>query len=135
VLNGPLAAIDLRGPRLWPLFWRRGEGRIAVGIARTTRKPVWLSFGQLAKHVLILGATGSGKSNTLSWLTTRAIRAGFGAIVLDLKADPALRERLAVEAGVCGRPFYVWRIEGSGQKYNPLGAGDSTARRDRLTAS
>jgi hypothetical protein len=135
VLRGPLAAIDLVGPRDWPRFWRRRGGRFAVGMARTSHRPVWLSFGQFAKHILILGATGSGKSNTLSWVTTRAIRAGYGAIVLDLKADPALRERLAVEAGICGRPFYVWRIEGGGQQYNPLSAGDSTARRDRLTAS
>src|SRR4029078_12176759 len=89
----------------------------------------------LYTHALSLGATRSAKWNTLAWLTTRAIRAGYGAIVLDLKADPALRERLAVEAGICGRPFYLWRIEGGGQKYNPLKAGDATARRDRLTAS
>lgn len=135
VTRSPVAAIDLVGERQWPRFWRRGPRRLALGIGRNSGKPVWLSLAQLAKHVLILGATGAGKSNTLKWLTTRAIRAGHGAIVLDLKADPELLERLAVEAGLWGRPFYVWRIEGGGQRCNPLRAGDATARRDRLTAS
>lgn len=135
VRRGPLGAIDLDGARLWPRWWRRGPARIALGEDLVQRRPVWLAFDQLAKHLLILGATGGGKSNSLLWIVTRAIRAGYGSLVLDMKGDPALRERLMVEAGLCRRPFYLWRIEGGGQLYNPLAAGDSTARRDRLTAS
>ncbi len=124
VCRGPLGAIDRRGP-----------GGIALGEDLVKRRPVWLGFDQLAKHVLILGATGGGKSNSLVWIVTRAMRAGHGAVVIDMKGDPNLRERLMVEAVLCQRPFYLWRIEGGGQHYNPLKAGDSTARRDRLTAS
>src|SRR5207248_6908441 len=83
----------------------------------------------------ILGATGSGKSNALLWITTRVIRGGYGAIVLDMKADPELRERLAVEAGLLGRPFYLFRLDGRDQYYNPLRRGSGTARRDRLVAA
>lgn len=111
--------------------------RLALGEHLTTKRPVWLHIDQLRKHTLILGATGSGKSNSLTWLSTRAIRSGFGAIVLDMKGDPLLRERLAVEAGLNNRPYYVFRIEaGPGtQNYNPLRRGDATGRRDRLVAS
>lgn len=133
--RGALGAVNLEGPRLWPRWWRRGGPRIALGEELVKRRPVWLAFDQLAKHLLILGATGGGKSNSLLWIATRSVRAGYGAIVLDMKGDPGVRERLMVEAGLCGRPFYLWRIEGAGQHYNPLKLGDSTARRDRLTAS
>ncbi|MFL5896337.1 MAG: type IV secretory system conjugative DNA transfer family protein, partial [Thermoleophilaceae bacterium] len=134
--RGPLGALDLEGPRRWPAFCRRGEPRLALGQGRTSRRPVWLSFAQLRKHTLILGATGAGKSNTLGWIVTRALRAGDGAVVIDMKADPHLRERLAVEAGLCRKPYYEFRIEdGGGQRYNPLRHGDETARRDRLVAS
>jgi hypothetical protein len=135
VAAGPLGAVDLVGARLWPAFWRRGEPRVALGLETRTRRPVWLRLSQLRKHTLVLGATGGGKSNTLTWLVTRMVRAGYGAVFLDMKGDPYLRERLAVEAGLCGRPFYLFRIEDEGQHYNPLRRGDATARRDRLVAS
>jgi energy-coupling factor transporter ATP-binding protein EcfA2 len=134
VTSGPFGAIDLR-PRRRRRPWQRSGPRMALGIKGISGRPVWLSFAQLGKHVLILGATGSGKSNTLVWMASRAIRAGHGAVLLDMKGDPELRERLAVEAGLNGRPFYVWQIEAGGQRYNPLKAGDTTAKRDRLTAS
>lgn len=133
--RGALGAVELEGPRAWPRWWRRGGARIALGEEHVKRRPVWLAFDQLAKHLLILGATGGGKSNSMLWIATRSMRAGYGTIVLDMKGDPGLRERLMVEAGLCRRPFYLWRIEGGGQCYNPLKSGDSTARRDRLTAS
>lgn len=112
-------------------------GRIALGTDTITRRPVWLHLDQLRKHTLILGATGSGKSNTLSWLTTRAIRAGFGAIVLDMKGDPHLRDRLQTEARLYGRPFLLFRIEDDADNrlYNPLRRGDATSTRDRLVAA
>lgn len=128
--SGALGAVDV-----WGVGGRRSGSRIALGEELVRRRPVWLGLDQLAKHLLILGATGGGKTNSLLWIVTRTMRAGYGAIVLDMKGDPDLRERLMVEAGLCGRPFYLWRIEGGGQRYNPLKAGDATARRDRLTAS
>lgn len=146
VAGGPRGAVDLpqrpaagtrRRRTLGPA--KRGatasDGRIAIGEERRTRRPVALSLAQLRKHTLILGATGSGKSNALLWLTTSLIRAGYGAIVLDMKADPELRERLAVEAGLCGRPFYLFRLDACDQFYNPLRRGSATARRDRLAAA
>jgi len=135
VHRSPLGALDLRGPREWPCFWRRGSARLALGETLVGREPVWLSFDQLEKHLLILGATGGGKTNSLLWVTTRAVRAGKGALILDMKADPGLAQRVQAEAGLWGRPFYLFRIEGEGQLYNPLAHGDNTARRDRLTAS
>ena len=138
IASGARGALDIdRRPRRLPSRRRprQAEDRIAIGEQRRTRRPVWLSLAQLRKHTLILGATGSGKSNGLLWLTTRIIRAGYGAIALDMKADPELRDRLAVEAALCGRPFYLFRLDGCDQYYNPLRRGDVTARRDRLVAA
>lgn len=130
VRSGALGAVDAKGSKRRP-----GGSRVALGEELVGRRPVWLGLDQLAKHLLILGATGGGKTNSLLWIVTRTMRAGYGTIVLDMKGDPGLRDRLVVEAGLCGRPFYLWRIEGGGQHYNPLKAGDATARRDRLAAS
>jgi intracellular multiplication protein IcmO len=136
--RGPLAAIDIAQRRDWPFRpWRRRSARIAIGISRRSGRPVWLRLSQIAKHVLVLGATGSGKTTTMLWIATRMIRAGYGAVVVDLKGDPKLWARLAFEAGMNGRPFYLWRIQGGPgtQRYNPLGSGDVTSCRDRLVAS
>jgi hypothetical protein len=138
VRRGPLAAIDPGGARDWPLRpWQRRPERIAIGVSRRSGRPAWLRLSQIAKHVLVLGATGSGKTTTMLWIATRMIRAGYGAIVVDLKGDPKLWARLAFEAGMNGRPFYLWRIQGGPgtQRYNPLGSGDATSCRDRLVAS
>lgn len=137
IASGPRGAIDLRptGPVRVRRRRAASEGSVAIGEERRTRRPVCLTLEQLRKHTLILGATGSGKSNALLWITTRLIRAGYGAIALDMKADPELRERLAVEAGLLGRPFYLFRLDGRDQYYNPLRRGSATARRDRLVAA
>jgi DNA helicase HerA-like ATPase len=56
--------------------------------------PVRLGFGAgSGRHGLLLGASGAGKSNALLWTVNRRREAGFGVVVVDMKADPSLASR------------------------------------------
>ena len=50
-------------------------------------------------HTLIVGATGSGKTVTQTWIAARAIERGMGAIVIDPKGDRAMRSLLLAATG------------------------------------
>jgi DNA helicase HerA-like ATPase len=58
-------------------------------------------------HVLLVGATGSGKTMTQAWIAARAIEQGMGAIVVDPKGDSTIRAAVANTARRAGREFIV----------------------------
>ncbi|MET0513377.1 MAG: hypothetical protein ABW135_17045 [Thermoleophilaceae bacterium] len=61
-------------------------GELVLGIGSRGR-PVSLRFGGTSgRHGLLLGASGSGKSNALLWCLARHIDARFGAVVVDMRA-------------------------------------------------
>ncbi len=94
--------------------------------------PVRVTFGVgSGRHMLQLGATGSGKTNTLVWIAARHVERGFGCVVIDLKGDPALARRLQLEALAHGRPFWNFTLEG-GDHWNPLAHGNPTELKDKL---
>ena len=98
-------------------------------------KPVSVRFGGASgRHGLLLGASGSGKSNALLWCVARHIDAGFGAVVIDMKGDQLLERRLEAEAVAADRPFFCWTLEG-GDRWNPLARGDRSELKDKLIAS
>jgi conjugal transfer pilus assembly protein TraD len=97
--------------------------------------PVRLRFGgESGRHGLLLGASGSGKSNALVWTVSRHMEAGFGVVVIDMKADPALAARLRVEAERRRQPFYFWSLDG-GDRWNPLRRGNRSELKDKLIAT
>jgi ABC-type phosphonate transport system ATPase subunit len=53
--------------------------------------------GTSGRHGLLLGASGSGKSNALLWCVARHIDAGFGAVVIDMKGDQLLERQIEAE--------------------------------------
>lgn len=85
------------------------------------------------RHTLIVGATGSGKTVTETWIAARAIEAGLGAIVLDPKGDARMREHLIEAAGFCGRRFIEWTPSGP-SVYNPFGHGGASEIADKALA-
>jgi type IV secretory pathway TraG/TraD family ATPase VirD4 len=85
------------------------------------------------KHTLIVGATGSGKTVTETWIATRAIEAGLAAVVLDPKGDDRMRKQLAQAAHASGRPFLEWTPRGP-SVYNPLGHGAASEIADKALA-
>jgi hypothetical protein len=110
------------------------KGRYLLGFDGR-RRPVMLRFGgQSGRHGLLVGASGSGKSNALLWCVARHIEAGFGVVVVDMKGDQLLSRRLEREAERWGHPFYRWTLDG-GDRWNPLARGNRSELKDKLIGS
>lgn len=98
--------------------------------------PVLLSDEEVNAHVLVLGATGSGKTTTLLRFMESAAARGIALIVVDGKADPGLAGRVRALAGACGRRFRHFDMTRPDESapYNPLRRGSTLELRDRLMA-
>jgi conjugal transfer pilus assembly protein TraD len=113
--------------------WFRGEQLI---LGRDERGGlVSIPFGEagLGTHSLLVGATGSGKTVTQTWMTVRGIERGMGAIVIDPKGDRDMRAAVAGAAHGAGRRFIEWTPEGP-SVYNPFASGSETEIADKLLA-
>jgi hypothetical protein len=137
--RGPLAAVhtltrillDRFGPVSVTALCRE---RMNVG--RTDgHEQVSIPFGATdgGRHTLIVGATGSGKTVTETWIATQAIEAGLGAVVLDPKGDSRMRKQLAEAAYRSERPFLEWTPRGP-SVYNPFGHGAASEIADKALA-
>jgi type IV secretory pathway TraG/TraD family ATPase VirD4 len=84
-------------------------------------------------HTLLVGATGSGKTVTQTWMAVRAIEQGMGAIVIDPKGDDDMRAAVARAADAAGRGFIEWTPQGP-SVYNPFAHGSETEIADKLLA-
>jgi type IV secretory pathway TraG/TraD family ATPase VirD4 len=84
-------------------------------------------------HTLLVGATGSGKTVTQTWMVVRAIERGMGAIVIDPKGDGDMRAALLHAARAAGRTFIEWTPDGP-SVYNPLARGSETEIADKALA-
>jgi hypothetical protein len=71
--------------------WFRGE-ELILGRGESGRA-VSIPFGGAGggTHTLVVGATGSGKTVTQTWMAVRAIEHDMGAIVIDPKGDRDMR--------------------------------------------
>ncbi|MFZ1926018.1 MAG: type IV secretion system DNA-binding domain-containing protein [Solirubrobacteraceae bacterium] len=108
--------------------------RVPVGRAEdgeTLAIPLGSTSG--GKHTLVVGATGSGKTVTETWLVTRAIEAGLGAVVIDPKGDVRMLEHLVEAAHFAGREFIEWTPTGP-SVYNPFGHGGASEIADKALA-
>ena len=110
-----------------------GGERVAVGRDEDARL-VTVPFGTRGGcHTLIVGATGSGKTVTQTWIVCRAIEAGLSAVVIDPKGDSRMRERLAQSARRAGRELLSWTPAGP-HPYNPFAYGSPSEIADRVLA-
>jgi hypothetical protein len=90
--------------------------------------------GRSGSHVLIVGATGSGKTVTMAWIIARAIDAGHGAVIVDPKGDDLLRDQARDAALRSSRPFIEWTPFGP-TIYNPYGHGEGSEIADKALAA
>jgi hypothetical protein len=115
--------------------WQRSGG-LAVGKDEQGRGVSIPFAGEDASggvHTLVVGATGSGKTVTQSWMAVRAIERGLGAVVVDPKGDEDLREHLRRAALAAGRRFLEWTPDG-GCVYNPFASGGASEIADKALA-
>jgi len=84
-------------------------------------------------HTLVVGATGSGKTVTQTWVAVNAVERGMGCVVVDPKGDQAMRTQLGRAARAAGRPFIEWSPAGP-SVYNPLARGSETEVADKALA-
>jgi len=108
--------------------------RICVGRTEDYRQ-VSIPFGVTGggRHTLIVGATGSGKTVTETWIASRAIEAGLAAVVVDPKGDARMREQLLMAADRGGRRFLEWTPRGP-SVYNPFAHGAASGVADKALA-
>ncbi len=112
----------------------RGNGELLIGFDES-RRSVSIPFGADGggKHTLVLGATGSGKTVTQTWITTRSIERGMAAVVLDPKGDRDMREQVRGAALAAGRSFLEWTPDGD-RVYNPYARGSASEIADKALA-
>ena len=135
LIRACLGAADLR--RRWAGVagsWLRGEELIIGSDGRG--RLVSIPCGGVAggTHTLLVGATGSGKTVTQTWMAVRSIERGAGAIVVDPKGD---RADARCNCGCCARAPVASSSNGRPQgpcAYNPFARGGDTEIADKALA-
>ena len=128
LLGGALLGAHAGRARTGPL-----GSQIVIGVDEH-RQPVAIGLGgERGSHALIVGATGSGKTVTEALITARAIEAGRGAVIVDPKGDPLLRDAARAAAVHAGREFREWTPHG-GTSYNPYAHGSPAEIADKALA-
>ncbi len=96
---------------------------------------VAIPFGERAgaRHMLVVGATGSGKTVTQTLMAINAIERGMGAVVVDPKGDRGMSSELRRAAQAAGRRFLEWTPAGA-CVFNPYGCGSETEIADKMLA-
>jgi conjugal transfer pilus assembly protein TraD len=115
-----------------PLGVRRGAPRYA-GQAdhQQSVEQFALTAEEVAHHVLLLGATGSGKTTSLLRIAEGAINRGLAFVMVDLKGSPEVPARLDSIAVAHGRRMSCWSFDGQ-YLWNPLARGDVSELKDKL---
>jgi conjugal transfer pilus assembly protein TraD len=113
---------------------RQRSGELTLGVDEN-RRAVSIPFGgdSGGTHALVVGATGSGKTVTQTWIAVRAIERGMGAVVIDPKGDGGMREQVRRAAMLAGRSFVEW-TPGGHCVYNPYARGGASEIADKALA-
>jgi Type IV secretion-system coupling protein DNA-binding domain len=112
-------------------------GRVRLGIDAETNGPLDLDMpADLAAHVFLPGASGSGKTNTLARLADGALANGYGVVIIDAKAGElglgSIARRLATQYAV---PLnFVDPDDTASLGYNPC-TGDAASIANKLVGS
>lgn len=81
----------------------KAEGIIYLGNDQETDEEVWLTDSQARTHMLVMGTTGSGKTEMLLSTVSNALIHGSGLIYVDGKADSSLYAKIYSMARQRGR--------------------------------
>lgn len=111
------------------------QGRIRLGVDAETSGPLDLELpDDLAWHVFLPGASGSGKTTTVARLADGALANGYGVVIVDAKAGGlgGAARKLAARYGV---PFHlVDPDDPDSLGYNPC-TGDAASVANKLVGA
>lgn len=83
--------------------YHKARGTYYLGVRIDDRAQLWLTFGDFLTHLLVVGTTGAGKTETLVSLSANIIAMGGGLIYIDAKASPKLLWQISSLARAFGR--------------------------------
>ena len=134
VLGSLVRKLSLRRRELLGASGSSSDGELILGQDQSSR-PVSIPFGgrRGGTHTLVVGATGSGKTVTQTWMAVRAIEHGMGVVVVDPKGDRGMHGEIRRAAHATGRRFIEWTPNG-GCVYNPYARGSETEIADKALA-
>lgn len=96
-------------------------------------KPVPLYDREVNMHAFVSGATGAGKTNTLTVILESAIRRGKPVIIVDGKGDLGFLNEMKEMSEAYGRKFQGFSYTGD-VHYNPFRHGRPTELKDKMMA-
>lgn len=100
---------------------------LRLGVEVGSDREVIVSEGERRRHMYLIGATGSGKTNLVLRLIEEELESGRTAVVLDLRGD--LVDRIAGRGKAAGRTVSFDLREESPLGFNPLaGSGGAHSR-------
>jgi intracellular multiplication protein IcmO len=82
--------LDPHDPSPGRQSWKWSAGTILLGHNAENGQEMWIGDKDLLTHILLLGTTGSGKTETLLSLGFNALATGSGLFYIDPKAAPSL---------------------------------------------
>lgn len=96
---------DKNDPKPGRKSFNKASGEFLSGNLRNAKRAyeIWLSFAHLTMHQLIIGTTGSGKSETIVSQIANYIASGSSASLIDPKAGPKLGWQIFTLARFFGR--------------------------------
>ena len=80
-----------------------GSGITLLGMDEESKEPIYANDSDLRTHQLVLGTTGSGKTEYLLGLVANALAQNSGFIYCDGKGDPALQKKVFALSRKFGR--------------------------------
>jgi intracellular multiplication protein IcmO len=80
-----------------------GDGIGYFGVERATKKELWFTNSDLRTHILMMGSTGSGKTEALLSLSFNALAWGSGFVYVDGKGTTELYTKIFAMARSMGR--------------------------------
>lgn len=95
--------LDFSAPYPGRTKYKKSGGIFYVGNEIGTNKELWLTADDVLTHMMILGTTGSGKSETMVALAYNALAMGSGMFYIDPKAAPKLAHQMFTLCRIVGR--------------------------------
>ena len=110
---------------------------ITLGVDKTSREPVSVSHKELNQHALVIGTTGSGKTNTLLNIVKNCCEQSLPLIYLDGKGSIKLAKQIAKICKDHNRTLKVFSVDPNPEipglaKYNPLAFGNFTEWQNKI---